>query len=328
MPESSPNTTAAMCPAHVEQSQPCHGALEPLLDDCDSHNIITRKGTQEDATALEHRTHIRFEPGDAVRSVVGGIPRRNVDGHLATCEDIGSCLIERIDVLRPIDLFEQGDSLRRQCMNLDHSSTFAARTRACHPTANRVGPYAGTMPGDESLQLDAERFQLREITVEDLDGVHLVFQSNPDFLGLRADPAASAGGYDLESLRRYWEGALFDAPRHLLLVADKETGKTVGLVDFVDESPADGMPWIGLLLIHKSHQRRGVGSAVLRAVVTHLESQGSRAVRMAIVEGNEAGLGFLLSSGWKDLGSASIPTMADGRRALLFELALPIADSG
>jgi len=71
-----------------------------------------------------------------------------------------------------------------------------------------------------------------------------------------------------------------------------------------------------------------VGTTVLRAVAGHLARSGHSAVRMAILEGNEAGLGFLRSAGCSDLGSAPIPTMADGRRALLFELALPIPDSG
>ena len=183
------------------------------------------------------------------------------------------------------------------------------------------------MSEDDSPRLETDRFLLRAIARTDLEQVHPVFESNPAFLALREEVATSAEGYDLTALQRYWEGAMLDPARHLLLVADKGTEAVVGVVDFVDESPADGMPWIGLLLIHRDHQRRGVATAVLRAVGAHLVSAGHSAVRMATDDGNEAGLAFLRSVGCQDYGAASIPTMGEDRRALLLELALPTPDS-
>lgn len=176
--------------------------------------------------------------------------------------------------------------------------------------------------------LETDEFWLREVVADDLEDVHLVFESNPGFLALRADIGATPGGYDLASVKQYWEMAALDPQRHLLVVADKETDMILGLVDFVDQSPADGMPWIGLVMIHRSHQRRRVGAAALQAVAAYLASQGHSAVRMAVIEGNKAGLGFARSAGFEDYGSAAIPTPSAARRIVLLELALSIRTSG
>lgn len=157
---------------------------------------------------------------------------------------------------------------------------------------------------------------------DDLEHVCLIFQSNPDFLALREDIAASPGGYDLASVKRYWELATLDPERHLLVAADKETGATMGLVDFVSQSPADGLPWIGLVITHRSHQRLGVGSEALRAVASYLASQEHPAVRMAVTDGNETGLKFAHSFGFADYGTATTPTPGTTRRIVLMELLL------
>ena len=50
---------------------------------------------------------------------------------------------------------------------------------------------------------------LREVDTGDLQDVHRVFASNPDFLALREEMAP----YDLESVTRYWEVATLDPGR-------------------------------------------------------------------------------------------------------------------
>ena len=183
------------------------------------------------------------------------------------------------------------------------------------------------MPHDQSLSLEIGRFRLREVEAEDLEDIYAVFESNPEFLALREDVAALSGGYDRAAVKSYWEGAMLEPQRHLLLVAEAESKVTVGLVDFVDQSPADGMPWIGLVIVHRAHQRCGVGSAALRAVATYLATWGHPAVRMAVIEANDAGLAFARSSGFKDFASASVLTKTGIRQALLLELALSVPSS-
>ncbi len=161
---------------------------------------------------------------------------------------------------------------------------------------------------------------MREAVADDLDSLHLIFGSNPDFLKLREDIAE--GGYDLASVKRYWELAMLDAARHLLVVIEKETGANVGLLDFVDESPADGRPWIGLVLIHHSLQRRGLGAEAVMAIAAHLGSLGHKTLRMAVIERNESGLAFADSVGFEIRKTIKAPT-SPTEQAVLLELQLP-----
>ena len=95
--------------------------------------------------------------------------------------------------------------------------------------------------------------------------------------------------YDLESVTRYWEASTLDPERHVLLVVHKNTGIVIGLVDFVEQSPADGKPWIGLVMIHRGHQRRGFGTEAVHAVMDLVGSQGHRRVRMGVVQCDHCG---------------------------------------
>jgi RimJ/RimL family protein N-acetyltransferase len=175
---------------------------------------------------------------------------------------------------------------------------------------------------DEALEPVSDRFRLRETTAEDLEDVLSVFRSNPEFLSLRDNASAIAGGYDQASVKQYWELATLDPQRHLMLVAEAATGMAVGLVDFIDQSPVDRLPWIGLVMVHGRWQRRGAGTAALKGVTDHLASKGHRAVRMAVFEANEAGLGFARRCGFEPYGSAEASTMETSRRVVLLELGL------
>ena len=175
---------------------------------------------------------------------------------------------------------------------------------------------------DEAFRVG--KFRLREVTTEDLDEICAVFESNPDFLLLRAEAVASSGGYEPAAVRQYCEGALLDPGRHLLVVADEESRTTLGLVDFIDLSPADDVPWIGLVIVHRSHQRLGAGTAAVQAVAAHLASQGHSVARMAVIKEYEVGLSFVRSLGCDEYATASVLTDHELGSALLFELALPL----
>jgi RimJ/RimL family protein N-acetyltransferase len=181
------------------------------------------------------------------------------------------------------------------------------------------------MDADPTLQLESDRLALRESTAEDVDLIHRLFASNPEFLSLRADIASSEDGYDRESVRNYCDLATLDPERHLLVAVDKESKEAVGIVDFVDESPADGLPWIGLVLIDGAQQRRGFGAEAVGAVAAHLESAGYGSLRVAVLRRNEPGLGFARSIGFVAYDTIAAPISQHTQRVVLMEMALPAA---
>ena len=180
------------------------------------------------------------------------------------------------------------------------------------------------METGEPLRLGTDRLLLREVDTDDLQDVHRVFASNPDFLALREEMAP----YDLESVTRYWEVATLDPRRHVLLVVHRNTGIAIGVVDFVDQSPADGKPWIGLVMIHGGQQRHGFGTEAVRAVTGFVGSQGHRGVHMAVIEDNETRSAFARHAGFEAYGQAGAAAEGTNRRVALMELLVDPRDAG
>ncbi|BCJ73170.1 hypothetical protein CS0771_27140 [Catellatospora sp. IY07-71] len=83
-------------------------------------------------------------------------------------------------------------------------------------------------------------------------------------------------------------------------------GPLTGVVAVLDTHPADGLPWIGLLLVDARRRGRGLGRAVAEEVHDRLRGQGRPAVRLAVLENNAAALAF-----WSALGYAEIDRRPD-----------------
>ena len=179
-------------------------------------------------------------------------------------------------------------------------------------------PHPNGRPGRVN-KLKSDRLCLKEATIGDHRRIHGIFASNPSFLSLRRDIADSPTGYDLESVARYCETAMFDAARHLLLAVDKSSGDAIGLIDFVEISPADGHPWIGLILVGGKYHRQGYGSEMVRSVCHRLESTGCADVRVAVLEENQQGREFLDRLGFTPYDAAAIATTPESGPAILME---------
>lgn len=168
-------------------------------------------------------------------------------------------------------------------------------------------------------KLKSDRLCLKEATIGDHRRIHRLFASNPSFLSLRRDIADTPTGYDVESVARYCETAMFDAARHLLIAVDRSTDEPIGLVDFVEASPADGHAWLGLILVAGEHHRQGYGSEMVRAICGRLGANGCPKVRVAVLEDNQPGREFLAELGFAPYDAAPIATTPESGPAVLME---------
>ncbi|MGW3305011.1 GNAT family N-acetyltransferase [Streptomyces sp. NPDC001073] len=72
--------------------------------------------------------------------------------------------------------------------------------------------------------------------------------------------------------------------------------------------PADGDPWIGLLMIDATQQQQGYGRQLASLVETRLRASGRTAVRLAVLDNNPDALTF-----WTTLGYHIIDHREDHR---------------
>ncbi len=149
------------------------------------------------------------------------------------------------------------------------------------------------------LELESERLYIREITADDVEKVLPVHLSNPDFLQQMEGSEGEAGRYDLERWQRDWQIAQMMPGRHMLACYLKETGEAVGYVEYLEEHD-DGTPWIGVLSIHREHQRQGLGTEAFQRLLEHFREEYSWSlIHTGVLEGNEAGLGFTQHLGFQ-----------------------------
>jgi ribosomal protein S18 acetylase RimI-like enzyme len=90
----------------------------------------------------------------------------------------------------------------------------------------------------------------------------------------------------------------------------RSEGRLVGIAITLAHhpDPADPDPWIGLLMIDASAQRRGHGRRLAALVEDRLRTTGRTAVRLAVLDNNPAGLAF-----WTALGYEVIDHREDRR---------------
>ncbi|MFJ2832818.1 GNAT family N-acetyltransferase [Streptomyces sp. NPDC087263] len=90
----------------------------------------------------------------------------------------------------------------------------------------------------------------------------------------------------------------------VLLARNSVGGRLVGVVITLARhpDPADPDPWIGLLLVEGSEQRRGYGRELAGLVEGRFRGAGRGAVRLAVLDDNPGGLAFWTALGYEVIG--------------------------
>ena len=148
----------------------------------------------------------------------------------------------------------------------------------------------------------------------DLPPLLHVFQSNPRYLEW-----TEGGEYDLEMLRADWESAERTEGRHMLALRDPETAEPVGVIEFLENNPRDGHPWIGLIMVAAERQREGLAGEAMLAVCEHVHLNWASPVRIGVIDENQAGLALAISLGFEPYGEAFQDLGGGERRLVLMQ---------
>ncbi|MET8509174.1 GNAT family N-acetyltransferase [Streptomyces sp. NPDC004787] len=139
-------------------------------------------------------------------------------------------------------------------------------------------------------------------TSQELAEVADLYTSNPEY-------CRAAGEYDPENfLADRLEADLREEAGtdgcDVLLARDAQ-GDCVGLLCLLDRHPADGYPWIGLLMVHGRQHRLGIGRQLTETVEERFRKQGHNGIRLAVLENTPKSLAFWTSMGWQEVGRRS-----------------------
>ncbi|MFI9826001.1 GNAT family N-acetyltransferase [Streptomyces sp. NPDC052013] len=86
-----------------------------------------------------------------------------------------------------------------------------------------------------------------------------------------------------------------------VLLARDAKGRLVGLLCLLDRHPADGFPWIGLLMVHGDQHRHGIGRQLVSIIEERFRGQNHHGIRLAVLENTPSSLAFWSSLGWQEI---------------------------
>jgi RimJ/RimL family protein N-acetyltransferase len=113
-----------------------------------------------------------------------------------------------------------------------------------------------------------------------------------------------------------------DEARHTAGLFLRDGGTCVGVIDWLDRNPEDGSPWIGLVMVHGDHQRRGYGREAVLGLLDLGRTQGWTRVRAAAITDDAATRGLYEAVGMREIDRRSHAFAAGERSVAVLELEL------
>jgi RimJ/RimL family protein N-acetyltransferase len=157
---------------------------------------------------------------------------------------------------------------------------------------------------------------VRAVEEADLDGLLAVYLSHPEVLAVTEGSAGEAVHYDRGMLERdLWISEL-DRARHTAGLFLRADGACLGVLDWVDEGPNDGLPWVGLIMVHADRARQGYGREALTGLMDHGRGGGWSCVRAAALAEAPGALALLASAGMQEV-ERRVSRFAAGERSIV-----------
>jgi ribosomal protein S18 acetylase RimI-like enzyme len=150
------------------------------------------------------------------------------------------------------------------------------------------------------------------LTAAEIAETVALYAGNPGYL-------RAAGEYDPEAVDAervaadLREEAALDGGE--VLLARDGTGRAVGVACLLDPHPVDGHPWIGLLVVDGTRQRRGLGRAITGLIEDRFRGHPAGGLRLAVLANNPSGLAFWTALGWREIDRR--PDLRLGRAAIV-----------
>jgi RimJ/RimL family protein N-acetyltransferase len=169
---------------------------------------------------------------------------------------------------------------------------------------------------------ETARLTAEDVAEEDIAELLDVYLSNPAYLELTEGSGGVAGAYDRGMLERDLALSALTPGRHTAALRLRDGGACVGVLDWMDENPNDGAPWLGLVMIHAAHQHHGLGAEAIAGLAAHGRKAGWTRLREGVLEGNHAGMALARRAGMREVERKPHRVAAGERELAVLELDL------
>lgn len=169
---------------------------------------------------------------------------------------------------------------------------------------------------------ETPRLSAAEVTEADISEVLEVHLSNQAYLNLTEGSGGVVGAYDRGMLERDLAMSAMTPGRHTCVLRLRDGGACVGLLDWIDENPSDGVPWIGLVMVQGEHQRAGLGAEAIGGLAAYGAACGWTRLREGVIGGNDPGMALARAVGMREVERRPFKIAAGDCELAVMELAL------
>lgn len=140
-------------------------------------------------------------------------------------------------------------------------------------------------------------YTVRRLTEEDGEAVYSLSLGNPLFFQY-CPPAVTRAGI-LADMRALPPGMTPDDKYYLGFFQED---KLIAVMDLITNYPDTQTVFIGLFMMDKAEQGRGIGSAIIGGCARYLKSVGGRSIRLGVAKGNPQSEAFWRKNGFEPAG--------------------------
>jgi GNAT superfamily N-acetyltransferase len=130
-----------------------------------------------------------------------------------------------------------------------------------------------------------------KINIERIDVIVEITNSNPDYNQME-------NGFSTRSIDVIKQ-EYFDTSNQSETYFIKLDDTYIGLINFLENNPRDGFPWLGLLMIHRDYQGYGFGSNAFLSFEESIKLKGITSLRLGILPKNDSAKSFWKSHGFQ-----------------------------
>ncbi len=154
---------------------------------------------------------------------------------------------------------------------------------------------------EQKIRIDiaalSSKYTVRRLTVDDLESIYTLSLENPLFF--QYCPPFVTRESILEDMRALPPGM---TPADKYYVGFFQDDKLIAVMDLITNYPDTHTVFIGLFMMEKGEQGRGIGSAIVSECARYFKSVGGHYIRLGFAKGNPQSEAFWRKNGFEPVG--------------------------
>ncbi|WP_289141095.1 GNAT family N-acetyltransferase [uncultured Brevibacillus sp.] len=154
------------------------------------------------------------------------------------------------------------------------------------------------MPSLTPFPETSTRLVFTPVTRENFAELLSVYNSNPDYM----EYAYGQRAVTLKEVEADHEENLGYADSFSYCLHEASSGYIVGVAQFILRNPRDGHPWLGLIMLHSDHQKKGYAKEFLDHLIHWYRDNGYSSLHLGVLEKNARVVPFYEKYGFQVYG--------------------------